>query len=545
MPFLSTLLPWLATVLLATLFWQQGGQGVSLPDVPAGRYQCLSYAPFREGQTPFDPNLFISRQQIEEDLNQLAPLTHCVRTYSATQGQGSVVELAEKKGLQVLLGTWIGPDKQINAQQMAATLAVAKPGVVRALVVGNEVLLRRELNAPQLIEVLQSMRKQSSLPITYADVWEFWLQNPQVAEHVDFLTIHLLPYWEDHPVGVPSALEHVRNILIKMQQAFPGKTILVGEIGWPSAGRSRQEAIPGRVEQARFIREFIALTSQQEIAYNLIEAFDQPWKRFQEGTVGSHWGLFNHQRQVKFPLTGPVTPLPSWPIPLALGAAFSLVLLLFFAQPHHSFLRRFALALLGMVSSGLAFWRWQQLNDASQNFLDWSLGWTGLLLLLLVTLSIAALLGQHGNSWLRATPCSLQQLRAILLGRGWALGISKENIFSGILQAATLFSAALTALCLVTDGRYRDFPSALYALPVLLLWLRWLTQGERPQGAQEHILGVLLLLCAAFGVVIELPVNREAMLWQALIVLMSLPLLSYAAIFRLKQEHPTAPAAPK
>ncbi|MBF0098611.1 MAG: hypothetical protein HQM04_05715 [Magnetococcales bacterium] len=517
---------WLLALLLAFLFWKQGGQVVALPDVPSGRYQCLSYAPFRDGQVPFDQTLFIPRSQIEEDLTMLAPHTACVRTYSATQGQGAVVELAEKKGMQVLLGTWIGPDKQINAKQMAATLAVAKPGVVRALVVGNEVLLRRELNAEQLIDVLKTMRSQTTLPITYADVWEFWLQNPQVAEQVDFLTIHLLPYWEDHPIGVPQALVHVQNILKKMQEAFPGKPLLVGEIGWPSAGRSRQEAVPGRIEQARFIREFIALTSQQEIAYNLIEAFDQPWKRFQEGTVGGHWGLFDRHRQVKFPLTGPVQPLPNWPVPLGLGALLALLLITLFGHPQQGFLRLFTFSILGFGSAGLAFWRWKQLSEASQNLLDWGLGGAGLLLILLSTLMIAALLGQKSPTWLTTLPCSLRQLRSLLRLGAWPQALTRDNLLSGTLQAATLFSAALTALCLILDGRYRDFPTALYVLPAVLIWLRWWLLGARPQGAQESILGLLLLFCAVVGVAVELPENREAMLWQALLLFMALPLLS-------------------
>jgi hypothetical protein len=28
-------------------------------------------------------------------------------------------------------------------------------------------------------------------PVTYADVWEFWLRNPQLADEVDFITVHM------------------------------------------------------------------------------------------------------------------------------------------------------------------------------------------------------------------------------------------------------------------------------------------------------------------------------------------------------------------
>ena len=39
------------------------------------------------------------------------------------------------------------------------------------------------------------------MPVTYADVWEFWLRYRDVYEAVDFVTIHILPYWEDFPIS--------------------------------------------------------------------------------------------------------------------------------------------------------------------------------------------------------------------------------------------------------------------------------------------------------------------------------------------------------
>ena len=32
---------------------------------------------------------------------------------------------------------------------------------------------------------------------------------------------------------------------------------------------------------------------REHFRVNVIEAFDQPWKRALEGTVGGHWGLFD------------------------------------------------------------------------------------------------------------------------------------------------------------------------------------------------------------------------------------------------------------
>ena len=131
------------------------------------------------------------------------------------------------------------------------------------------------------------------MPVTYADVWEFWLRNREVYDAVDFVTIHILPYWEDMPVRAKFAASHVDSIRRRMAVAFPGKEILIGETGWPSAGRMREGALPSRTNQARVVSEILDLAKREGFRVNLIEAYDQPWKRQLEGTVGGYWGLFD------------------------------------------------------------------------------------------------------------------------------------------------------------------------------------------------------------------------------------------------------------
>ena len=79
--------------------------------------------------------------------------------------------------------------------------------------------------------------------VTYADVWEFWLRHRDVAAAVDFITVHILPYWEDHPIPVGQAARHVDLIRKQVVAAFPDKEIFLGEFGWPSAGRMREGAL--------------------------------------------------------------------------------------------------------------------------------------------------------------------------------------------------------------------------------------------------------------------------------------------------------------
>jgi glucan 1,3-beta-glucosidase len=165
------------------------------PIDPATKLECVSYAPFRGVQTPLDPTTQIAAGQIAEDLAQLARISKCVRTYSVENGLDKVPELAGKVGLKVIQGIWLGNNRLKNLAQIAAAVALTKeyPGVIASVVVGNEVLLRGEMTTADLAATIRSVKAQVKVPVTYADVWEYWLRNREVYDAVDFVTIHILP----------------------------------------------------------------------------------------------------------------------------------------------------------------------------------------------------------------------------------------------------------------------------------------------------------------------------------------------------------------
>ena len=60
---------------------------------PGAKLDCVSYAPFRTGQTPWNSTIVISEAQIAEDLVELAKVSRCIRTYSIENGLDKVPEL--------------------------------------------------------------------------------------------------------------------------------------------------------------------------------------------------------------------------------------------------------------------------------------------------------------------------------------------------------------------------------------------------------------------------------------------------------------------
>lgn len=468
-------LPYLFACLLGLFavagFWYGIGQPVILPDAatPTHKLQCASYTPFDKDQSPFDQPFVPRIERMDADLALLATRFKCIRTYSQT-GLEALPDLARKHGLKIMSGAWVSGNALDTQKEISALIASANanPDVISALIIGNEVLLRKEITAPQLVKLIEQVKGQVKQPVTYADVWEFWLQHPQVAPAVDFLTIHLLPYWEDDPAGIDQALNHVAQIRQVFGSKFAPKDILIGETGWPSEGRQRETALPSRVNEAKFIRGFVTQAEQNGWNYNLIEAFDQPWKRSSEGAVGGYWGLFDADRQDKGILAGPVSNLPNWPVWLGLGLVlFSATLIVGGrVRSTRTALLLPALGAIGACSIGA----WAELASVTSRFVGEWLWAAALIGLNLIVLSHAALALGQKNGWRERV------FNAIDRRAGWWL-------------AAAGFAGAVMMLGLVFEPRYRSFPTAALLLPALVYLLRPVNGPRREFGLLAFIVG--------------------------------------------------------
>ncbi|MDD3060211.1 MAG: glycosyl hydrolase, partial [Sulfurimonas sp.] len=266
-------------------FWVYLNTPKTLPEPLAQdlKLQSVSYAPFKYDESPdhLTSGLKIPSQRLDEDLELLAKHFESIRIYSVN-GLEEIPFYARKHGLKVMLGIWIGAEDARNEKEIQTAIKLAKEysDVVSCVVVGNEVLLRRELSSTKLASYITSVKQAlPNTPVTYADVWEFWLKNPELSSLVDFVTIHILPYWEDTPVSVETSLAHVAQTRGEVAGILQGKDILIGETGWPSEGKMRGASWATPYAQASYLRGFLELARQNNWKYNLIEAFDQPWKR--------------------------------------------------------------------------------------------------------------------------------------------------------------------------------------------------------------------------------------------------------------------------
>ncbi len=492
----------LLAALAAVLFFVDKGRPQPLPDGASEKVACVSYAPYTREQTPFDPKLTIPPAQIERDLAALSAVTSCVRTYATGQGLDKLPEIAERMGMKVYAGAWIGrkdADNQIEIERLIAA-ANAHPAAIKGLIVGNEVILRGEQTPEGLIAYMNQVRAglRQPLPITYADVWEFWERNPQLAQAADFVTIHLLPYWEDDPTPIDVAIRHVMAVWAKMRDEFAPKPILIGEVGWPSEGRRREGAEPSLYNQTRFVREFMTAAEKAGASYNLIEALDQPWKRELEGTVGGAWGFFDADRVQKVFTKGPVTEWPD--APLWAGAALTLGLLPLLV----ALLRREAksasaavvLACGGFATATALALQTRHMLSASRGIEEWAVNGVWLAFSAAVAWVLLRILAGLRPA---DTPCGCPRARFCPLAT------------PARMRFAATIGMAISSLGLLFNARYRDFPVSMFLIAAVGFVLARLPAARREEKAVA-----LLLAAASVGVLVnEGWLNTHAWLWAA------------------------------
>ncbi|MBN9014201.1 MAG: glycosyltransferase, partial [Rhizobiales bacterium] len=302
--------------------------GVLREKLPApdftGILPSVSYAPF-DGSGHPDVDNIPTAAKIRADMKVLAPLTRAVRLYSSTGGVELVPPIANEVGIKVTVGAWIDKHVDRNERELQAAVELAKHNSnVNGIVVGNETIYRADQKVDDLIKLIQRVKSQVNVPVTTGEIWNIWLEHPELASSVDFIAAHILPYWEGFSAG--QAVDQALIIYQKLREAFPGKRIVIAEFGWPSAGYNLKNAVPGPFEQAVVLRNFVTRAESIGMEYNIVEAIDQPWKYF-EGGVGPYWGVLNASREPKFNWTGPVVDQAYWKqagIALLIGVLLSL-----------------------------------------------------------------------------------------------------------------------------------------------------------------------------------------------------------------------------
>lgn len=496
------------SILTIVIFWLLAGEFFTLKESSEQslKLQCVSYAPFSKDESPLTSSggIVASEELVRNDLALLAKYTSCIRTYS-TLGLEIVPKIARENGLKMYMGAWVSSDK-INTQKeinKLIELVKANEDVVKAVIVGNEVLLRGDASENQLVSYIKQVKE--ALPetkVTYADVWEFWVKHPKIKEVTDFVTIHILPYWEDEPKNIKTSIGHLADVRGEVEALLGEKNILIGETGWPSEGRTREDAHPSKINQAIFIREFVKLADENSWDYNIIEAFDQPWKRVSEGAVGGFWGLFDKDRTDKGVLSSEVSNFSNYKLlmfgSIVLVSLFSLLL-------KNQEISRKNLLLFYLFNTLFAILFLLGLEQYRVTVRDiWELVWSALVVCINISLYYLTLayIAQDRAAY-------VVKVKDILSQR--TRGVDASMMF---LFYISFIMVAILNLSLAFDGRYRNFEVYMFAISIIsFLFLYRKAYTKLLFGKFEKVLFAIILLTSIAIFINETYLNLFSNIW--------------------------------
>ena len=254
------------------------------------------YSMYEEGQKP---GIIISKPQIQKRVEILAKHSSWVRSFSCTEGNELVPEVAKENGMSTMVGAWLSDDLEKNEEEIVGLIELGKKGYVDVAAVGNEVLYRNELSVDELIGYIS--RVKEALPevqVGYVDAYYEFSSHPKVTDACDVILCNCYPFWEG--TSFQDSFQHMRQMYYQAKAAGNGKRVIITETGWPSHGETLGGAIPSRDYAIKYFINSMLWAKDENVELFYFSSFDESWKKSDEGEVGAFWGIWDSSNSLKY-----------------------------------------------------------------------------------------------------------------------------------------------------------------------------------------------------------------------------------------------------
>lgn len=256
----------------------------------------IAFSPYLEGQ---GPGAQISAAQIRERLGVVRPYVALVRTFSCTDGNELIPQIASELGLKTMVGVWLDDDHAHNEVELSNAIQIARAGHADFLAIGNEVLLRDEMPETELIDYInRAKRGAPGVPVGYVDAYFKFLAHQAVSDACDVIFANCYPFWEGYPAE--HSLVYMKEMFRLATIAAKGKPVIISETGWPNIGTPERAAMPSLENAMRYFINAYQWAEAEEIDIIYFSAFDEAWKIEKEGDVGAYWGIWDKDGKLKY-----------------------------------------------------------------------------------------------------------------------------------------------------------------------------------------------------------------------------------------------------
>lgn len=257
----------------------------------------LCSSPYEEGQQPGDQ---LSEEQVRRRLEIMRPYTKWIRSFSTTEGNEMIAKIAKEMGMKTLVGAWLGDDPEINEQEVANLIQLAKDGYVDIAAVGNEVMYRGDLTEDELLAFLHRAKDEipNEIPVGYVDAYYEFSDRPAITEACDIILANCYPFWEG--CDLDYSLLYMKDMYNRAASAGNGKKVIITETGWPSQGTNLRGAFPSEENAIKYFINAQKWSQEEDIEMFYFSSFDESWKVGAEGDVGAYWGIWDKDENLKY-----------------------------------------------------------------------------------------------------------------------------------------------------------------------------------------------------------------------------------------------------
>ena len=257
----------------------------------------LCSSPYVEGQKPGDQ---LSETEIRKRLEIIRPYSKWIRSFSCTDGNELIPQIAHELGMKTLVGAWLGDDNEINKKEIAKLIELTNQGFVDIVAVGNEVMYRGDLSENELLEFIHKVKNEirTNVPVGYVDAYYEFSDRPAITDSCDIILANCYPYWEG--CSQEYSLLYMKDMYNRALKAANGKKVIITETGWPSEGTSLGGAIPSEENAMKYFINAQKWSKENDIDIFYFSSFDESWKVGSEGDVGASWGLWDKKEKIKF-----------------------------------------------------------------------------------------------------------------------------------------------------------------------------------------------------------------------------------------------------
>lgn len=261
-----------------------------------GGMHGLCFSPYMPEQ---EPGMQIDEDQIRRRMELIKPYTKWVRSFSCTEGNELIPQIAKEYGLKTMVGAWLGKYKSVNEEEIENLVKLAKDGYADIVAVGNEVLYREDLSEEELLDYIYKVKKElSGIPVGYVDAYYEFGNRPRITAACDVILANCYPFWEG--CSLENSFLYMKDMYNRALQAGNGKKVIISETGWPNVGEIFHGAAPSHENAMKYFINTQQWAKEENIDIFYFSSFDETWKTKDEGDVGAYWGIWDEQEQLKF-----------------------------------------------------------------------------------------------------------------------------------------------------------------------------------------------------------------------------------------------------